>query len=96
MDGVSITYWYKNIDEVVVHRMKTEMNYQRKVSFMHNGYTSANIIFGADHGACQFCAVVHLIICSNCNKDVFPFSVFIIITNIDCGNIRKESCITSH
>ena len=89
VDGVGITFWYKKIDEAVVHRMKTEMDYRGREFFMHNGYNSADIIFGGDHGARRFRAVLRLILRNTNNNDVVPLSVVITIANIDCDKENR-------
>ncbi len=89
MDGVGITFWYKKIDEAVVHRMKTEMDYRGREFFVHNGYNSADIIFGGDHGARRFRAVLRLILRNTNNNDVVPLSVVITIANIDCDKENR-------
>jgi hypothetical protein len=89
VDAVGLTFWYKKTDEAVVHRLKTEMDYRGKEFFIHNGYNSADIIFGGDHGARRFCTVLHLIVCNTNNNDVVPLSVVITIANIDCDKENR-------
>jgi hypothetical protein len=76
VDGESITFWCKEIDEAVIHRMKAEMDFRGKDFIAKNGYHSADIVYGTDHGARQFHVVVKLIIQNSNNINVTPLSAY--------------------
>jgi hypothetical protein len=48
INNSKVYFWYKNIDETVVHRLKTELNC-RGLPFLRQ-FNQLDIIFGGDHG----------------------------------------------
>ena len=51
-------FWHKNIDEVLVHRLRLELKHHGQ-DFTAK-YNHVDVVFGGDHGARRFRAVVQL------------------------------------
>jgi len=90
VDKEMITFWYRNIDEVVLHRLKTEFKFRGKEYFQQFGFNSIDIVFGADHGARRFRAAIKVIFRNKENTTVSPFSVVITVGNIYCSKESRE------
>jgi hypothetical protein len=59
--GNEIFFWYKNIDDAIIHCMKLEFEYQGRVFFQNKGYNKLDVVLGGDHGERRFHAVIQLI-----------------------------------
>jgi hypothetical protein len=59
VEGKEVFFWYKKIDEVVAHRVKLELQFHGK-NFAEQ-CDHVDVVFGGDHGARQFRAVVQVI-----------------------------------
>jgi hypothetical protein len=65
------------------------MDFRGNDFFIKNGYNSADIVYGADHGIHEFCAFVKLIIWNSNSIDVNPLSIVITVANIDCDKENR-------
>jgi hypothetical protein len=83
IDGETINYWYKPIDEAVMRHLEVEIN-GRGVNFF-NQFDSVDIVFGGDHGARKFCAVVRLIFRNKNDASITTLSVVLTVGSIDCA-----------
>jgi len=81
-------FWHRNIDEAVVHRLKTEVRC-RGLTFLSQ-FNMLDIIFGGDHGARRFRAVIQLILRNKDNGEVEPYSIVITVANIDCQKDTRQ------
>jgi hypothetical protein len=54
IDGEDINFWYKNIDEVISHRLLIELKGRGRDFFREKGYDSLDTVVGGDHGAHKF------------------------------------------
>jgi len=70
IDNETVTFWDKSIHEVIEHRLKSENEHRGKEYFAAQGYDSADVIFGGDHGARRFRAVIRLIFRNSKNNAV--------------------------
>jgi hypothetical protein len=77
INNSKIYFWHRNIDETVVHRLKTEVRC-RGLTFL-----SQFNMLGGDHGARRFRAIIQLILRNKDNGEVEPYSIVITVTNID-------------
>jgi hypothetical protein len=76
-----IHFWYWYIDLAILYWLKTEIECRGVLVFKQQGYNSADIVFGGDHRARRFHAVVKLILRNNNNKEVKPLSVVLTVGN---------------
>jgi len=88
LDNTRIHFWCKKIDEAILRRLKFEVN-ARGIPFLRQ-YNQADIVFGRDHGACRFQAVIKLILQNKDDIRVEPYSVVIHVGNIDCKKDTRE------
>jgi hypothetical protein len=88
VDGEHITYWYRKIDEVILDRLHTEFKSRGPNYFQQVGFNSIDIVFGGDHGARRFRAVIKIIFRNTEDKSVPSYSIVLTVGNIDC---RKET-----
>ncbi len=86
----TIHFWYRHIDLAILHRVKTEIDCRGVLFFKQQGYNSADIVFGGDHGARRFRAVVKLILRNNNNKEVKPLSVVLTVGSINCAKENRD------
>ena len=49
--GKEIFFWYKEIDKVIISRLKGEVSCRGRAFFLRKGYNQVDIVFGGDHGA---------------------------------------------
>jgi hypothetical protein len=57
--------------------------------FRSNGFNQMDVVFGGDHGARRFRAVIQLIFC-NVQCQVKPYAVTIHVGNNDCNKDTRE------
>ncbi len=88
VDGEHVMYWYRKIDEVILDRLHTEFKSRGPNYFQQVGFNSIDIVFGDDHGARRFRAVIKIIFRNTEDKSVPPYSIVLTVGNIDC---RKET-----
>jgi hypothetical protein len=88
LDNSKNHVWYKKIDEAILHRLKFKVN-ARGIPFMQQ-YNQADIVFGGDHGARRFRAVIKFILRNKDDIAVEPYSVVIHVGNIDCKKDTRE------
>jgi hypothetical protein len=48
-DGKQVSFWHKNIDDVLLHQLKLELKHHGSCFF--SNFTTVDVVFGADHGA---------------------------------------------
>jgi len=87
--GNEIFFWYKNIDDAIIHRMKLEFEYRGRDFFQNKGYNKLDVVLGGDHGARRFRAVIQLIFRNN-NCPSETYSVTIHVGNIDCNKDTRK------
>jgi hypothetical protein len=87
--GTQIHFWYKKIDDAIIHRIKLEVECRGADFFRSNGFNQMDIVFGGDHGARRFRAVIQLIF-RNVQCHVKPYAVTIHVGNIDCNKDTRE------
>ncbi len=76
-----------------------EFKHRKQQFFAERDCDSADVVFGGDHGARRFRAVIHLILRNSRNNNIDPLSVVITIGNIDCTKDSwkvLESTIATH
>jgi len=83
LDRESITYWYRKIDQAILDCLQAELKFREKKYFQKLGFNSINIVFGADHRARRFRALIKTIIWEKEDATVNPISVVINIGNMD-------------
>ncbi len=88
INNSKIYFWYKNIDETVVHRLKTELNCRGLPSLRQ--FNQLDIIFGGNHGAQRFRAVIQLILRNKDNAAIAPYSTVLHVGNVDCQKDTRE------
>jgi hypothetical protein len=88
LDGNEVFFWYKKIDEVILNRVKMEV--QRRGSTFFGGYNQIDVVFGGDHGARRFRAVTKIIFRSNVQPDLEPFSIVMQVGNIDIAKDTRS------
>lgn len=88
VDGVKIHYWYKSIDETISHQLKSEVEC-RGLPFLRQ-FNQLDVIFGGDHGARRFRAVIWLILRNTDDRTIAPLSVVIHVGNIECKKDTRE------
>lgn len=59
IDGKKIFFWYKKLDEVVMHRLSLDIQQQTWRYFTQ--YDSVDVVLGGDHGQRKFHMVIRLI-----------------------------------
>jgi hypothetical protein len=82
--STQIYFWYKKINEAIIHRIKLEVECRGAEFFRSNGFNEMDVVLGGDHGAHRFCAVIQLIFW-NGQSQVKPYAVTIHVGNIDCN-----------
>jgi hypothetical protein len=90
INGENIHFWHRNINEVVLHRIKTEVMSRGFEKFKAMGYNQAYIVVSGDHGQRRFRAVIKFILCNNGNNTINPYSVVIRVGNIECRKDTRE------
>jgi hypothetical protein len=85
-----VHFWYKKIDEVVCHRVKTELKMRGQDFFTKKGYSSLDVVLGCDHGARRFRAQLRLIFRNSGDKQVEPYSITLCVGSIDCAKDTRE------
>lgn len=90
IDNNTIHFWYKKIDEVICHRIKTELKYRGQDFFAKNGYDSLDIVLGGDHGARRFRAELRLIFRNSRNMHINPYSTTLCVGSIDCTKDTRD------
>ncbi len=80
----------KKNDEVICHRIKTELKYRGQDFFAKNGYDSLDIVLGGDHGARRFRAELRLIFRSSRNRHIDPYSTTLCVGSIDCTKDTRD------
>ena len=88
IDGKTVYFWHKNIDEVVAHQLKLELKH-RGPDF-GTQYNALDVVFGGDHGARCFRAVVQLIFRSKNNPEVPTCSVTLQVGHFDAAKDTYE------
>jgi hypothetical protein len=88
LDNSKNHVWYKKIDEAILHRLKFKVN-ARGIPFMQQ-YNQADVVFGGDHGAWGFGAVIKFILQNKDDIAVEPYSVVINVGNIDCKKDTRQ------
>jgi hypothetical protein len=83
IDGKTINYWYKPIDEAVMRHLEVEINGRGENFF--DQFDSVDIVFGGDHGARKFHAVVRLIFRNKNDASITTLSVVLTVGSIDCA-----------
>ncbi len=51
-DGKQVSFWHKNIDDVLLHRLKLELKHRGSCFF--SNFTTVDVVFGGDHGELSF------------------------------------------
>jgi hypothetical protein len=90
IDGSDIFFWYKKIDEVIINRVKKEVQCRGTSYFINQRYNEADIVFGGDHGARRFRAVVRLIFRNTEEHDIEPYSIVMQVGNIDVAKDTRS------
>jgi hypothetical protein len=75
-------------DDVLLHRLKLELKH-RGSSFFGN-FTTVVVVFGGDHGAQCFRAVVKIIFGNADRPSIFTHSVTLQVGHINCGKDTYE------
>ncbi len=88
IEGETINYWYKPIDEAVMRHLEVEIN-GRGADFLKR-FDSVDIVFGEDHGARKFCAVACLIFCNKNNASITTLTVVLTVGSIDCAKDSRS------
>jgi hypothetical protein len=82
IDNIKIHFWYRDIDETVSHRLKTEVKC-RGLPFLSQ-FNQLDLVFGGDHGARRFRAVIRLILRNKDDGAIAPHSIVLHVGNIEC------------
>ena len=90
INGEDINFWYKNVDEVISHRILIELKGRGRDFFREKGYDSLDTVVGGDDGARKFRAEIRLIFRNSTNKNVEPYSVKLCLGSIDCKKDSRE------
>jgi len=90
VDKETITFWYREIDQAILDCLQMELKFKEKEYLQQLGFNSIDIVFGGDHGAKRFHAVIKLIIRNKEDTSVSPISVVITVGNIDCTKETRE------
>jgi hypothetical protein len=69
--------------------MKVEVDHREKDYFLKQECYAADVVFGGDHGAHMFCAVLCFIFRNTNNVNIPPLSIVITIFNIDCAQENR-------
>jgi hypothetical protein len=88
LNNTKVYFWYKKINEAILHRLKVEVN-ARGTPFIRQ-YDQADIVFGGDHGARRFRAVIKFILRNKDDNTIEPYSVVIHVGNVDCKKDTRE------
>jgi hypothetical protein len=75
-------FWYKNLDEVVIHRLTLDI--QQWTEFIFIQYDSINIVIGGDHGQRKFRMVIRLIYRNKSNPNIPEISHILKVGHINC------------
>ncbi len=87
-DGKQVSFWHKSIDDVLLHWLKLELKHGGS-SFFSN-FTTVDVVFGGDHGAWRFRAVVKIIFRNADRPDVFTHSITLQVGHINCEKDTYE------
>jgi len=88
VEGKEVFFWYKKIDEVVAHRVKLELQFHGK-NFAEQ-CDHVDVVFGGDHGARRFRAVVQVIFRSKNNANVPTSSITLQVGHINAAKDTYE------
>jgi hypothetical protein len=89
--GKEIFFWYKEIDEVIISRLKREVSCRGRAFFLRKGYNQVDIVFGGDHGARRFRAMVRILFRNNLLPlDTEPYSIIMQVGSIEAAKDTRE------
>jgi hypothetical protein len=85
-----VHYWYKPLDEVVFHHIRTELKHRGQEFFKNNGHNTLDVILGCNHGARKFRAELRLLFWNSMDEEVKQYSISLHVGHIDCTKDTRE------